>query len=117
MDMTEKDNDLLLRFFHEHRQEIADNGFSQRVMRRLPAPALAPGQSRLWRAVCLTAGLVFFFFTHGWEQLLPIFRILYGECSVALHSVHITASTLLVLLGILSTLAVVAAYNVWDLEE
>ena len=35
--MTEIDNDKLLRdFFTENRQEIADRGFSRRVMHHLP---------------------------------------------------------------------------------
>lgn len=35
--MTEIDNDKLLRdFFAENKQEIADNGFSRRVMHHLP---------------------------------------------------------------------------------
>ena len=34
--MEDKDELLLKDFFKEHRQEIADNGFSRRVMNRLP---------------------------------------------------------------------------------
>ena len=33
---TNKNDQLLKNFFREHKQEIADNGFTQRVMRRLP---------------------------------------------------------------------------------
>jgi hypothetical protein len=36
-DMETNNNDKLLKvFFSEHKQEIADNGFTNRVMRRLP---------------------------------------------------------------------------------
>ena len=39
--MTEIDNDKLLRdFFTENRQEIADKGFSRRVMHHLPTAAI-----------------------------------------------------------------------------
>jgi hypothetical protein len=38
METTETDK-MLKNFFNEQKQEIADNGFSQRVMRRLPEPA------------------------------------------------------------------------------
>ena len=34
--MMENDDKLLTSFFAEHRQEIADNGFSRRVLRHLP---------------------------------------------------------------------------------
>lgn len=38
--MTEIDNDKLLRdFFAENKQEIADNGFSRRVMHHYPVVA------------------------------------------------------------------------------
>ena len=36
---TNKTDKLLKDFFSEHKQEIADNGFTQRVMRRLPEEA------------------------------------------------------------------------------
>ena len=40
--MTEIDNDKLLRdFFAENKQEIADNGFSRRVMHHLPDRSIA----------------------------------------------------------------------------
>lgn len=34
--MKETDDNLVRTFFAEHKQEIPDNGFSRRVMRRLP---------------------------------------------------------------------------------
>ncbi len=40
--MTEIDNDKLLRdFFAENKQEIADNGFSRRVMHHHPIVVIA----------------------------------------------------------------------------
>ena len=47
--MTEIDNDKLLRdFFAENKQEIADNGFSRRVMHHLPDRS-----NRLARIFCM----------------------------------------------------------------
>lgn len=34
--MTDKDNTLTKRFFDSHKREIADNGFTQKVMNELP---------------------------------------------------------------------------------
>ena len=50
--MTEIDNDKLLRdFFTENRQEIADRGFSRRVMHHLPDRSNR--LARIWNAfVC-----------------------------------------------------------------
>ena len=47
--MTEIDNDKLLRdFFAENKQEIADNGFSRRVMHHLPGRSNR--LARIWSA-------------------------------------------------------------------
>ena len=48
--MTEIDNDKLLRdFFTENRQEIADRGFSRRVMHHLPDRSNR--LARIWNAL------------------------------------------------------------------
>ena len=52
--MTEIDNDKLLRdFFAENKQEIADNGFSRRVMHHLPGRS--NHLARIWSAFVMTA--------------------------------------------------------------
>lgn len=55
--MMENDDKLLTSFFAEHRQEIADNGFSRRVLRHLPTVAATwrrYGQhsALLWPSYC-----------------------------------------------------------------
>ena len=57
--MTEIDNDKLLRdFFAENKQEIADNGFSRRVMHHLPGRS--NHLARIWSAFVMTvAGRTF----------------------------------------------------------
>ena len=48
--MMENDDKLLTSFFAEHRQEIADNGFSRRVLRHLPAYCdICPTVAATWR--------------------------------------------------------------------
>lgn len=57
MDMTNNDDKLLEKFFSEAaRTEIADGGFSRRVMRSLPDRTLL--KARLWTAFCLAFGVV-----------------------------------------------------------
>ena len=60
--MTEIDNDKLLRdFFAENKQEIADNGFSRRVMHHLPGRS--NHLARIWSAFVMTvAGLPYFLY-------------------------------------------------------
>ena len=53
--MTEIDNDKLLRdFFTENRQEIADRGFSRRVMHHLPDRSNR--LARIWNAFVMAVG-------------------------------------------------------------
>ena len=69
--MTENNNDerLLEQFFRQARaMEVADEGFTERVMRRLPERSLR--LSRLWTAGCVAVGLVLFTLFGGWQMLL-----------------------------------------------
>lgn len=50
--MMENNDKLLTSFFAEHRQEIADNGFSRRVLRHLPDRSHHLAQ--IWAAFCFT---------------------------------------------------------------
>ena len=91
MDMTE-DNDLLLRqFFSEaSQQEIADDGFSERVMERLTLlesealhrqeqmarrEAWARRVERLWTIFCIVVFAMLFVVFHGWELLVTQLEI------------------------------------------
>lgn len=58
MQENEHDNLLLEQFFSQQRQEIADNGFSNRVMHRLPDRRAQI--SRWWSAAGFTMALVMF---------------------------------------------------------
>ncbi|MBQ3700492.1 MAG: DUF5056 domain-containing protein [Prevotella sp.] len=66
--MTE-DNDLLLQQFFSDaaRQQIADNGFTERVMQRLPSRI--NWFNRLWTMFCIVVFAVLFVVCHGWELL------------------------------------------------
>ena len=60
--MTEIDNDKLLRdFFAENKQEIADNGFSRRVMHHLPDRSNR--LARIWSAFVMTVAAALDFAT------------------------------------------------------
>ena len=67
MDMT--DNELLDRFFETARQmEIADDGFTERVMRRVPSRNTQT-LSRLWTVFCVALGVLLFVLLRGWEVM------------------------------------------------
>ena len=76
MDSNIGNDDLLLQqFFNEAaRQQVADNGFTQRVMHRLPKRV--DWFSRLWTAGCIAVFAVLFVVFHGWELLAVHFEVL-----------------------------------------
>jgi hypothetical protein len=69
MDMDKHDEQLLQQFFSEAAQQtVEDNGFTERVMNRLPKRVKT--YTRLWTAFCILVAAVLFTVFHGWELLL-----------------------------------------------
>ena len=67
--MEEIDNDKLLHdFFAENKQEIADNGFSQRVMHHLPSQS--NWLTRIRTALIVIIGTILFVWLGGVEATL-----------------------------------------------
>ena len=67
MDMEDKDilqNNL---FAEAAKTEIADNGFSRKVMRRLPSRA--ERMSRIWTCVCTMAAVVLLTYFKAWNYI------------------------------------------------
>ena len=98
--MKEVDNDKILRnFFTENKQEIADNGFSRRVMRHLPDRNYR--LARLWTAFVMIAAAVLFIWLGGLEAAWGTIRevligmINHGTTSLDPKSMIIAAIVLL----------------------
>lgn len=93
-----EDNDLLLRqFFSEAAQQtIADDGFTERVMRRLPDMQASQVRhqekalwfSRLWTAFCIVVFAVLFVVLHGWELLAVQLEVMVRTLSVTTFTVN-----------------------------
>lgn len=58
MALNNADEQLLQAFFADHQEEIADDGFSDRVMQHLPAPSHRR-MERWWQVACIVMGVVF----------------------------------------------------------
>ena len=72
MDMTDKDNVLIERFFKQAAaQQIEDNGFTERVMMNLPESQVEKAHrlSLLWTVFCVVMSVVLFFVFGGWQAL------------------------------------------------
>lgn len=98
--MTEVDNDKLLRnFFAENKQEIADNGFSRRVMRHLPDRSCR--LARIWSAFVTAVATVLFVWLGGleatWGTIREVFigMINHGTTSLDPKSIIIATVVLL----------------------
>lgn len=70
--MMENDDKLLKDFFDENRQEIEDNGFSRRVLHRLPGHSRR--LSQIWTTFCFTLALVLFVALDGLQLVLGTLR-------------------------------------------
>ena len=71
-----EDNDKLLRdFFSANKQEVADNGFSSKVMNSLPQ-RVNPF-TKMWGAFVLLAGIILFFIFDGWLAVIESLRDLF----------------------------------------
>ncbi|ADV45218.1 DUF5056 domain-containing protein [Bacteroides helcogenes] len=70
--MMENDDKLLEQFFAGNRQEIADNGFTRRVMHRLPNRSHR--LSQIWTAFCFTLALVLFVTLDGLQLIIDALR-------------------------------------------
>jgi len=62
------DNELLEQVFQPIRQmQVADDGFTDRVARRLPRQRNALQLSRLWTAFCVVVAVALFVLLRGWQ--------------------------------------------------
>lgn len=65
--MMENDDKLLKQFFSENKQEIADNGFSRRVMHRLPSHSKRI--YRIWDFCCFAVAAALFVALDGFQLI------------------------------------------------
>ena len=96
--MTEKENKLIEDLFKQAaRQQIEDNGFTERVMaqvERVDQTSLVPHRlSMLWTWFCIAVSLVLFFAFNGWEMLKASLMVLYAAVRTSLEVFVTTAPT------------------------
>ena len=103
----DKDNDILLQqFFSEAAaMEIDDNGFSKRVMHRLPAPR-RHRTVRLWTACCVAIAATLFLVFRGWELLL-----VYTEVAVRTMTTNLVSIQPVAVLHIVVVLLILCIYE------
>ena len=69
--MEINDETLVSQFMHAQRHEMVDDGFSRRVMRKLPNRA--ERISRIWTLFCVACFVLLFMLCRGWEPIINWF--------------------------------------------
>ena len=112
------DDELVAMFFEENRQEIADDGFSQHVMKQLPS--LSIRLRRIWTLVCSVVGIAFFFLADGIGQLKLVLFNATGNFVGFLSSIDFHSWSPLMVLAAIGLLMVFSAWNIaenWEYRE
>ena len=105
------DEALLEDFFSNCQQEIADNGFTEKVMKGLPVSA--SWLNKIWTIVCVAAGIAFLYFSHALQGLAESLKTI----GTQLHSFHPTPTMLLSVILTLSALTVIGSYSFFQKED
>lgn len=96
MAMTDRDDLLVQDFFKQAaRQQFEDNGFTERVMQRLPRTDSYKVHrlTQLWTVFCVAVGIALFFAFDGWEVLKASMLTLFSTSVTAVEVFFTTAPT------------------------
>lgn len=94
------DNEMLEQLFRPMKEmKVADNGFTERVMKQLPRRDVWQ-ISRLWTAFCIVIAVVLFVLLRGWEL------IAYGLLMM-MNNIDVAKSNLLIVTVLAGVLGLV----------
>lgn len=109
-------NDLLIASFFEQygKKEIADNGFSQRVMNALPhrERSYAKLLNTLWTCFCGIAAISLFLFADGINFISSVAINVLNSLLAHISAIDITLSTVIMTVVAIYTLLICAVYNI-----
>ncbi|KGF17952.1 hypothetical protein HMPREF1640_05310 [Prevotella sp. S7-1-8] len=104
------DDQLLEQFFSSFKRDIPDDGFSHKVMRRLPLRAKRVNAA--WSIFCLMVGVALFIVFNGLGDLRAIASNFVGDVIGYVASIHLSLFSLVWLWATMALLALVGFYNV-----
>ena len=108
--MIENDEQMLIRFFEENRQEIEDNGFTEQVVRQLPARAVK--LSRIWTMICWVAGIALFYFIDGVGQIQRGVLLIIHDVASMFASVDFSIYSIIMIILLIFTMISVKMYQI-----
>lgn len=119
MRITPEDELLVRSFFEDNMKEIEDDGFSERVMRRLPSPVMR--LNRIWTAICSCVGLLWL--VHELSRWQPhnvrnavarfVWELLEDLSGHVMHA-DLSSDNLLMVAATAVTVTIIMAYAVWE---
>lgn len=102
--MKESDDILIRQFFDEHKETVADHGFSRRVMHRLPGHSVRR-MERIWTACCTAGAVALFVALDGfgllWNALREVCLHMMAQGTAQTLDMETYAVVVLVLLSLL----------------
>lgn len=104
------DDELVMMFFEENRVELPDDGFSKRVMGRLPSRSVK--LNRIWTAACWIVGICAFIYFKGWSQLGILLENAKGNLIGSLSSMDLITVSPAIIWMSLMILVSLAFYDV-----
>ena len=108
--MNRNDEQLISSFMKANKQELADNGFSRRVMRKLPLSAKV--WSDILTAVCVILICILLVVFDGFNVIFQSIREVIQN-----QSMEIMNSNLQTLLVAFATLSFLCIRSVWTIKE
>lgn len=110
--MKNNDDILLKQFFDQHKQQIADNGFSEKVMQRIPQQSARP--YIIWQIVCVCLGVVLFLTCGGIASLRAFGQDMFANIMSYLISIDLSGVSPLMLLA---TICAALYGSLWLIKE
>lgn len=108
--MMTDDDKRIEDFFARYQPGIPDDGFSKRVMNKLPMPI--EHKNRLWVAFCWLAGVVLFLVFNGVSAVRHVLLMLGEELWLLVRSISVAPTSLFFYFAAFAVLSLVTAYNV-----
>lgn len=108
--MMTNDDKRIEKFFAQHQPGIPDNGFSKRVMDKLPMPI--EHKNRLWVAFCWLAGVALFLVFNGLSAVHHVLLMMGEELLLLVRSFSLAPTSLFYYFAAFAVLSLVTAYNV-----
>lgn len=109
------DDELLMQFFNAVRQEIDDDGFSERVMQRIPQHAKRMNQ--IWTTICFALGVALFILFDGMEDLRTLGSNMLNNILGYLSSIDLTVLSPTLIIATIATLGTVWLYNILSIQR